>query len=363
MTEKQFDLQNDEISLKELILKLIEWRDYLLSKWKVIVFAGLLGGLAGLGYSFYKKPVYKAELTFVLEEGSKSGGLGAYAGIASQFGLNLGGLGGDNNLFAGDNIMELMRSRIMLESALLSKVEYKGKPELLINLYIECKELKEEWAKKAETANISFPLDGIRAKFSLKQDSVLGKVCEEIRKNNLTIDKVDKQLSIIAVRCQINNEQFAKLFTEKLVQKVSDFYIKTKTKKARDNVSLLQNRTDSVKRELDMALYGTAVMADQNVNLVSQTANIGRIRKQRDAQVLGAMYTELVKNLEISKFSLMREEPLVQVIDMPMLPLEKERLGKAKGLFLGGIIGGLLITLFLLAKRIYQRIIGEYNIA
>ena len=43
---------NDEITLKELLLKAKEWYTFLRSKWKTIVLAGIIGALAGLGYSF-----------------------------------------------------------------------------------------------------------------------------------------------------------------------------------------------------------------------------------------------------------------------------------------------------------------------
>ena len=43
---------NDEITLKELLLKAKEWYAYLLIQWKTIVLAGIVGALLGLGYSF-----------------------------------------------------------------------------------------------------------------------------------------------------------------------------------------------------------------------------------------------------------------------------------------------------------------------
>src|SRR2546428_5922946 len=82
---------DDEISLKEVIYKLREWWQYLLSKWVTIVIAGLIGSALGLGYAFFQKPVYTAQVTFALEEDKGGGGLGAYAGLASQFGIDMGG--------------------------------------------------------------------------------------------------------------------------------------------------------------------------------------------------------------------------------------------------------------------------------
>lgn len=80
---------NDEISLKELFKKIKEWYSYLLSKWKIIVLAGLIGSGLGLAYSFMKKPIYTATLTFAVEDEKGGGGLGGALGLASSFGVDL----------------------------------------------------------------------------------------------------------------------------------------------------------------------------------------------------------------------------------------------------------------------------------
>lgn len=59
---------SDEISLKELFEKAKGLFDYLLSQWKIIVLAGVVGAALGLSYSFTKKPTYTATMTFALED-------------------------------------------------------------------------------------------------------------------------------------------------------------------------------------------------------------------------------------------------------------------------------------------------------
>ena len=49
--EENIHNNNDEISLKELLEKGKEWFHYLLSQWKIIVLAGIIGGVLGLTYS------------------------------------------------------------------------------------------------------------------------------------------------------------------------------------------------------------------------------------------------------------------------------------------------------------------------
>ena len=136
-------MENDEITLKELLLKTKEWYTFLLSKWKTIVLAGSIGALLGLGYSFYKKPIYTASLTYALEDGKAAGGLGGAVGLASSFGLDLGGSSG--GAFAGANLMELFKSRAMVEETLLAPVTLNNKTISLAEMYIQDKKWREKW--------------------------------------------------------------------------------------------------------------------------------------------------------------------------------------------------------------------------
>ena len=112
---------NDEISLKQLIIKIKEWFIFLGSKWKMIFLAAIIGSLIGLTISIYEKPTYKAVLTFAMEEeqGSSGGGLSGALGLASSFGIDLGAGGG--GAFSASNLAELMKSRLMVEKVLLSE--------------------------------------------------------------------------------------------------------------------------------------------------------------------------------------------------------------------------------------------------
>jgi uncharacterized protein involved in exopolysaccharide biosynthesis len=347
------ETQNDEISLKELIQKAGEWFAYFKSQWKIIFFAGILGGLLGLGYSFTKKTIYTAKLSFALEEkGATGGGLSS---IAAQFGL--GGIGGgDGGVFSGGNMIELLKSRFLIEKTLLSTVTINGKSDFLINRYIRFNKLDQKWAKKINLANLKFT-SADRKKFTLQQDSVLGMISGGIIKNNVAIAQQDKKLSIINISVASTDEVFAKIFSEKLIETVTDFYIETKTKKSRGNVMLLQNRADSVQRELNSALYGRAQFGDQNMGLIRQQAAVPKLKQEMKVQMLGTLYGELVKNLEFAKLTLMREEPLVQIIDQPILPLPKARLGKLKAMMTGGFLFGFLSILGLGGKKVWKGMI------
>jgi uncharacterized protein involved in exopolysaccharide biosynthesis len=93
--------------------------------------------------------------------------------------------------------------------------------------------------------------------------------------------------------------------------------------------------------------------------MLNPALNVNRApsaKRQVDVQANTAILTELVKQTELAKVTLRKETPLIQVIDRPILPLPKERLGKGKGILSGGILAGFLIILFLLIKRILNQL-------
>ncbi len=342
-------VNSEEPSLKIVIIKVQNWISYIKKHTVTILAMGLLGAVVGVTYAYLKKPEYTAKLSFALEDEKGGGGLGAYAALAGQFGIDLGGSGG--GAFAGDNILELMKSRTMVEKTLLLPVKIDNKSITLAQHYINFNDFDEDWNNK-----VQFPVGANRQHFTQEQDSLLGEFYKELIKRNLYVDKINKKLSIITVNVTTKNQQFSKYFAELLVKNVADFYIDTKTRKSTLNLAILQRQTDSVKRELNQALTGVASSLDvnPNPNPARLVLRVPSQKRQVDVQANTAILTELVKNLEISKLSLRKETPLIQIIDVPIFPLEKTKMGLTKT----GIIFSIL---FILASLCYLSFIRYKN--
>jgi hypothetical protein len=343
-----------QISLKELIADIKEWYVYLLSQWKIIVLAGFIGAILGIAYSLSKKPVYTASMSFALEDEKSGGSLGGALGLASSFGFDLGGSGG--SIFSGSNLVELFKSRSMVEKTLLTPVVVHDKTISLAEMYIQNKEWRDKWEDKPQFKNIQFLPNTNRKYFTRVHDSIFGVIYSDLSKNSLSVAQKDKKIAIISMDVSTTNELFSKYFCEALAQQVGQFYVATKSKKARMNMAILQKQTDSIRAELNGAITGVAVANDNTFNL-NPALNVRRTpsaRRQVDVQANTAILTELVKQTELAKVTLRKETPLIQVIDRPILPLEKERFGKAKGILMGGFLAGFLMVLGLILKRILK---------
>ena len=356
-------IAEDETSLKEIILKIRGWIGYLKTKSLMIFLIGIIGGGIGFVYALYKKPIYTATLTFsVEEEKSASGGLGGALGLASTLGFDLGGVSG-GGIFSGANLIELIKSRSLVEKALLSPITINNKKKSLATFYIEFYGLNKNWNEEPKLKNIQFEPFADRTKFTLQQDSILGKIYEKIIKPDgaLLVSQKDKKVVIITIEVNTISEVFSKNFAEALVNVVSNFYIETKTKKAKYNYEILQKQTDSIRNELNMAINGVARANDYTYNL-NPALNVERTtsaKRQVDVQANTAILTQLVANLEMSKVSLRKETPLIQIIDIPILPLKKDKVSKVISFLLGWLLSAGLCVFVLFIKRIWKKIMAE----
>lgn len=346
---------DNQFTFKEVAQGFSGWIAYFISQWKTLILAGILGIALGALVSVLDKPLFIASTSFVLEDGDTAG-MGQMSGLASLVGVNLGSMGGTSGLFQGDNIMELYRSDRMLDEALLSPFD---EHQLLIDRFIEFEKIDKRWASKVDIAEMDFSIP--RGDFTVSQDSVVKEVAKLIRENQLSVAKPDRKLTIINVSISSEDEAYAKVFNERLVENVNEFYRETKTKKTSENLAILQSQADSVRKILDESIGAFASATDRvpNVNPLLSSATIETKKRQIDVQATGAVYEEVVKNLEIAKVNHRNNSPLIQIIDSPRFPLERDEIRLVKGMVLGCIIVGLLTLFALYFRRLYQKHVQE----
>lgn len=339
------------VSLKDVILIVKRYWNYIWKKKWIVVAAGLVGAVLGFVYIYNKTIKYSANYVFTVGGDSPSA-----SGLSITSLLGMGGL--SMNAFSGDNVLELLKSRNMVENTLLSPCEYQGDTITYIEYALICDSVREKCAegeitpsdeKQISICDISYPYGQDRKSFTREQDSILMMVSSSMIKNNITAVRRDKKLSYMEYHYVYPNEEFAMKFSAAHLKTVADFYVETKTSLSKKNLESFQQKADSVRRELDKTIAKSSAFYDGHRNASGSFVTAQLKKYEIDIQVLTTTYQEIEKNIKVLELDLARETPLIQIIDEPFYPLPNDKVRKLKGFILGGFLGGFLSCLTLVA--------------
>jgi hypothetical protein len=262
--------------------------------------------------------------------------------LAAEFGLNLGS---SSNIFSGDNILQIISSRRVIESVLLSVDSGRTGKELqtMAQYLINIKQKGKKLPKNPKPIDlVNFPVGKPKTDFTYLEDSVLFLIYEKDILANLIAARPDKKVGIYEIRFTSIDERFSKIFTEKLLDETTRFYTELRSKKSRQTLEVLENRVSAMRQGVTTSIYGRSNIQDANLNPAFAAATAPLQEKQVDLSAYSGAYAELFKNLELARFQYLQDVPLLQVIDEVQYPLKKIKRGRLLTGILFAFVAGIL---------------------
>ncbi len=323
----------------------------LFQKWWLFGIVAILCGIVGIFYASRQQVQYESNLTFVVDQGNNNSGLSTALNLAAQIGLNINSAA--NEMFSGDNILEIIKSRNIIENVFLSVDTFNTTPYTLIEFYRQ-QILKVSKKKLSPTSQVHFPVGITRASLSYLQDSVLYNTYFNFIKYSLEADRPDKMLSIFSIRIKTSNEQFTKIFTDKLIHATDSFYTDICSEKEKKTLNILEQRLTSMKEGLSSSISNRAASQDANLNPAFAESQVPLQKQQANIQVYGSAYGEMFKNLELARFQYLNKLPLIQIIDHADYPMKKIKVSKLKMALLFAFTGVFITFLILWLMRLYK---------
>ena len=339
------------IKYTELVEIVNRFYRFILSQYKVFLILTIIGSSIGLIYGKLQPSTYKAVTTFIVEDKSSGRG-GGLSGLASQFGIDVGGLtGGGAGMFEGDNIFEIIKSRAIVEKVLLSKIEDEipEKGQTVAAYYLNISGLNKTLASKnISIKDLKLETLSSETNHTPIQDSVLYLLYNDIVKN-IAVERKNKKSSIITLEYTSNNPILSIIFEKKLLKQTSDLYIDIKTGNLSRSIEKIQRKADSLESNLT-GIYKRSFEIDNSLKLLNANTGIklntsSSEAATRDKTVSNTLYAEVVKNLETLKLSLINQTPVIQVLDAAKSPLFDQRT-PARNFMLVGFAIGLGLSLF-----------------
>jgi hypothetical protein len=350
----------DENSLKIIFLKLLIVVPFLKKEWKLLLLGSLIGLLVGLGieYKRSKEQTLQAKIVFVLE--NDNGGGGGLSDIASSLGLGGGGAS-SSSLFSGENFQELLKTRIIYRKALLTKVKYGDKVDYFGNIFLRKSRLQEnEWShlppqfftyefKNSDVYNLS------------PEDKNLLNTIYEYLKDNTQVTQKNAKSSFQTLTVETHNDTLSYVWSKLFLKTVTDYYIETKSKKSKELLKVMENRTDSLRSALYYAQGKLANYNDQNQQIIFQRAKIISERLQMTNNQLQGLYFEASRNLDNLRFSLVKEAPLLTIIEDTELPILASEYRYGAVTTLSVIIAFAITSFAVYLYNLYMEYYGKEN--
>ncbi len=358
---EQTIIQEDEITLKELILKVKEfWKELWKYWWLIAIIA--LPFVIYMGYKAYKSEIiYPANLTFMVNK-DEGGALSSFSGILGSFGLGAGTASGDFNL---DKMLQLLKSRKITEEVIFTKATIDGTTDYLANHLINHFDTLKLWSKEPSILNRKedklkgFKFTNVSVQdFTILENAatkrIHGKLIGTEKTKGLLSSSYDENSGILSINVNSQHEDLSILLTQNYFEKLSKFYTDKTIEKQKVTYDLVKSKSDSIYNLLSSSEYQLAVLNESSRGVFGEKEQLKTQRLNREIQKLTLMYGETAKNVEIADFSLKSKTPFVQIIDTPISPIKPEKKSTLLSLIIGGVLGVFVGTFFIIARKIYR---------
>lgn len=336
--------ENRENENKYISQPILNFIQLVLKRWWLFLIVGLLAGTGGIINASFKKPVFESRLTFAIDAGSNEGAASGAMNLAAQFGF---AFGSGQNMFTGDNILEILKSRRIVENVLLSVDTFNNKAYTLAEYYIEISGFREVLDGNARIKNVHFPVGSAKKSLSYLQDSILNLLFLGFNRENIIASRPDKKLSIYELKIVSLDERFSKIFTDRIIEQASSFYTEITSKKDRETLQILEQRVASLKSNVGASISSRASSQDANVNPAFVAAQSPILMQQYNMQAYGEAYKEMFKTLEMARYQYLKTIPLVQIIDSADYPMKKVKKGKLKTAILFSFVACFIVMFIL----------------
>ena len=358
-------LIEEQVSTKELLLKFFSTTKLLSNKWKIWLSVFLLGSCLSLfkDLTFDKVTNYRSSIIFNLELGGGSGG-GQLSGLASTFGLFSQSNVSGGDLFTSQNFPTIMRSRAVLERALMKHVVVGTDTLLMINYIADSSDIKiNEWGgdliHEPFNAAINYDFDKKDPQsFSVLENEIINSIYLKLM-DATTIDVVKPTNSIMLLTTVLTNERMAKIWVENVLKTTEEFYVEMKTKKTRELLDVQTRQLNKLGTSLGILDSQIARLSFENPNVVDPRGLLKETQANRKSGFLTNQYLTQLNAVEGLKRILLEQTPIFTIMDETRLPLEKEYTKSSLGLKLIAFAFLILSIMWIILQESYMKIMKD----
>jgi hypothetical protein len=363
----EIEEKESELNLQDVILIAREYLIEIKSKWYYCIPFMIAVGCY-YAYQHRKEGVkYPAGVTFMVneEEGSDPTG-GSIGALLKSF---TGSGGGKESGTGLEKVLQLFKSKSIIEKSLFQKVKVEGKEDFVANHMMNiygldklCSEYdgiisSPSWLQSIRNLkSYSFKSNNIET-FNNDEKIMLIVLYEAIAGNasagitSMILPTLDDKSNIMRFGVTSKSQDLTIALLEGIFAQLSQFYVDQTVEKQSKIFDIVSRKRDSLANVLTDADASLAKFEDSNRNLVWVTGELTKVKLQRRARIAEIMFAEVVKQQEMSDFALRRKTPYVKIIDMARKPLRPVQMSTLRSVQISVGAGILLGAIFIILRK------------
>ena len=166
------------------------------------------------------------------------------------------------------------------------------------------------------------------------EEEAMKKIAEYV---SISVDEETGLMTLaVTARHPLLAASIAESFTEHLAERIR----RIRTRKARDDLSFIQEQYYAAQESLRVAENRLAVFEDRNMNPQRAQLRTEHDRLRRVVSFKSELFSDLQTQLTQAQIDLQRSEPVITVLEKPVPPIERSGPSRVLLLFFGAILGG-----------------------
>lgn len=283
----------------------------------------------------------------VISNGSSMDGLSA---AASVMGVNLNGMGNNDDPFSIDIYPEIIQSTVFLDK--LSKTQVKMNDsirKMSLSDYL-LNNQKEPWwsvkipflGKKKKTESV-----GQNSHYRISEEEY--KLYERI--NKCVSLKVDGGTGEITIEVTMQDPYVATLTVDNVCKMLQKHILDYRTNKAKQDLDYYEKLSAQSRIEYLKSMNAYANYADANVDVVLMGYKSKESALENEMQIKFNNYSQMEQRKEAAKAKLLAKTPVFNIIQPAYVPLRKSAPRRAIILLMYNIITLSALTIYFLVRR------------
>ena len=294
---------------------------------------------------------YKCTVMLAPEmSGAKTGG--ALSGLASSFGINLGGASAGADAIVPTLYPDLMNSVTFRASLFPIKIQREGETATMTYYEYLKDGQKVPWWSQAKKALFSIfagpepDVDKVNTfKLTKEQSGIIKLISEKV------VCDVDNKTNVITINVTDQDPLIAATMADSVQKHLQAFITDYRTRKARVDLAYNQKLFKESKARYEEARKRFANFSDANRNMLFESKRSERTELENEMQLQYRAYSQIAAQLQLAEAKVQEETPAFTILQPATVPIQKTGPKRTSTIFILLILAIFASTIYIFNKE------------